>query len=340
MGNKKTNLSRKVYPLTGSLLIHAVVFSLLLFLPNIQNKILPIKIDVIDIGENNTRLKNQTHPYGKSKKSAAAKSTHNENSERPQNTNSAKNDVTESLDDFGPEEGQSLQQIVNNIPLINEIYKKINTHLEYPTEMDRENIEGIATIDFLISIDGKIQGIKILDGSNLKISGYALNVIKSSFEDPLNQKLIKNPTLVHLNFEFGIYVSQEARPEPKESTVGNSLYFSRYIIRPNKFMKLSNNADFGHQEDKAVLFDLVQIWKAIFGNKKPSNRMAWDLEFKKNEFIWACENQNAEGGCYNAGLIEAAFGNEKKAVALFEKACQLDLRIACEKLQNYKNTNK
>lgn len=76
---------------------------------------------------------------------------------------------------------------------------------------------------------------------------------------------------------------------------------------------------------KAVLIDFVEGWKALFGEEKPSNRIEWDMEYRKQEFIHACETQNAEGGCYKEGLIEKALGHIESAKRLFARACDLKL---------------
>jgi TonB family protein len=324
----------KYLPIAGSLLIHLAIIIVFLFLPTTQNKISPVKIDVLDISENRIIITKKNQFVSNRGGTAIESFSKGENIVSRQEKSNEQIDPTDTFAHDNTEPTQTFQKSLESDPLFAEIFRKINTQFEYPIELERENIEGIVGINLNISLDGKIKSLKVLNSSNQKITGYALMVIKKAFEKPLEKKHIKKDFQVSITFELGIYFSRGTLPVVKEAQVGNSIHLSRYLVRPNKLVKLSNNADFGSQEDKAILFDLVQIWKVIFGNKKTSNRMAWDLEFKKNEFIWACENQNAEGGCYNAGLIEEAFGNHKKAVYLFEKACTLELKIACDKLVN------
>jgi hypothetical protein len=80
---------------------------------------------------------------------------------------------------------------------------------------------------------------------------------------------------------------------------------------------------------RGILVNVGEVWKLLFGTEKPSRRLEWDIEYRKQEFVRACENRNAEGGCYKAGLIEEAFGHIEAANHLMQKACDLRLEEAC-----------
>jgi hypothetical protein len=221
----------------------------------------------------------------------------------------------------------SLQEQVQIAPFLFDIHEKIDSALIMKWEILKGSRSASVTVRLLLNPDGTLQALRDAQGDSMSLRGMALELIKRALKDPLPpSRQINRPIEIACSFFFELFASDILPEPPFPGVVNTQLNFFRYKSAPALLQ--AHNAL--NDQGQVVNLRLIALFQAIFGKKaEDPSRVQWDLEMRLNESSSSCESGRAEGACMEAGKIEEAFGRTDKALQRFQAACDLRYELGC-----------
>lgn len=231
---------------------------------------------------------------------------------------------------------RSLQENLDTEGFLKVIHQHLAGSIAFIQELKDAEQFGDVSITLWLDEQGKFLKVAPNSDGTSMLTGYVLKATRDAFAN------FSLPVKLSPNFKIVLHVAFSAIPPSdrgrieRPAIVGRTLNIYRYSWEPNKYVQLVPSTIEG-DKGAAVMFNVVAIWQKIFPGQSPDRdlrRLEWDLNFRKREYLRACETQQAEGGCFEAALIEEALGNRTEASRLYKLACTLGLKSSCEKSLN------
>ena len=226
---------------------------------------------------------------------------------------------------------ENLKESFNDYPLVKALYERIDQSFSYAgTEVGKKQIQGSMNLKLKIRRGGRVEIIESSTATPPELTGFILDQIAKALEKSLNTVTVENSVVIYLHVDLTQLTDESFIQAGRENISGHQVNIFKYAIKPKYVQANELSASGDPAMGIGVSVNVLAVWKLLFGSEKPNNRIEWDIEYRKQEFVRACEAQSAEGGCYKAGLIERALGHHQEAKRLIQRACELHLEDACK----------
>lgn len=136
----------------------------------------------------------------------------------------------------------SLEKYTPMLPFFNELYARINNHIDYPDDFIKQRLTGTITIETAINEKGVI--VKPLDmatNDNVYLQSYVAAAISLALARPISKKRwMKEKQIIPLSLtvEFNIYSFPEFASKDSVGTFKNSAHFYRHRYLPPKALQV------------------------------------------------------------------------------------------------------
>ncbi len=226
---------------------------------------------------------------------------------------------------------ETLKESFKDYPLVKALYERIDQSFSYAgTEVGKKQIQGSMNLTLKILRGGMVEIIESSTANPPELTGFILDQIAKALEKPLNTIEIENAVVIYLHVALTQLTDESFIQADRKSISGHQVNIFKYAMKPKYVQANELSANGDPAMGIGVSLNILAVWKLLFGTEKPTNRIEWDIEYRKQEFVRACEAQSAEGGCYKAGLIERALGHHQEAKRQIQRACELHLEEACQ----------
>jgi hypothetical protein len=227
-----------------------------------------------------------------------------------------------------------LNQNIEHSKVVQQLFQRLNENVSYGgSEVDRLGLQGQVSLILRISSEGVVSIKHTTPDSDSRLLGHFLTQVLSAIRNPLKLESAIGEADIWVRIYAGRFASKEAFPLETSGVQNGSIILHRNVVRVNDFLEVKNISPSQTSFQPGYFLDLENLWSLLFDDKPRSTRIEWDLEYRKQEFLRACEQQNAEGGCYKGGLIEVALGNQDSGLRYLEKACGLSVKEACDQIE-------
>ena len=244
----------------------------------------------------------------------------------------------------GDTEGQNLSGLQTRIEAdisLQEIYQKIDTHLELPDDLKAHLDDQEAVVAFTIDEDGQL--LQILNASSsgdAQTEGLLVQTVSvglgasrsQQVESQMdNSKSRGRVVKAHLRI-VRVFPDSLDDHVGKLRIVGNHLNFIR-IINGERVLQARNLAPADGLPENGINLNLIELYRRWFGKAPSSRRMEWDLKYREAEYRHACSTGRAEGACHELGELFRLRGQSDDAKKFYGLACSQGLTSDCAKIE-------
>lgn len=219
------------------------------------------------------------------------------------------------------EANQSLNRRLEQAGFFNDLAQRIKAHLTYRQELADRGYQGVIRVAIRVDSYGNLKKMNLLtSGGDARLRGWLLHLLNQALRDSRRNWAGVSEAQATVEVHFRILHPDDVRPDHPPEITGNTLAFFLDAKAPASFDLTQ------HSIESNILTRLMG------GPKAKDDREAWDLSFRKQRAIHACEIQRAEGACLAAGKIELTLGHETEARKWLQQACDLKLETGCQEL--------